>query len=538
MSGLLGIVTINACMAVAMAVLVTVATRFVKRPSLIHAMWLVVLLELLVPPVVGIGVLPTDLLHATATVPGGAEAAIEAGAWTATPAASLPAFDWKDRVRSVLIIVWLTGVALILGLAVWRVLRFRRLLARPTDAPRHLQRRLKRLAVEVGVARAPLLRMVSARISPCIWFRPGGVELLFPLGLTDRLTSDEIDALLTHELAHVARKDHWVRYLELIASALFWWHPVVWWARSRLRRVEERCCDQIVLRRMTEPGVYARGLLKTVEYLVGTGRPVPALASGAGEARQMEERLTMIMNERPPSRPSRTARLAWVVLALGLLLVFPTWNERSTAAADSQTPASRDAQAADDRSEFQDNMRQLEQRALDLEEELREVRGQQVVLKYEQQRRQLEDQIDALRSESAVLDGTDPDDEARLMRDRLLFLERQAEMQARAIELERHRLEQTAETEMLLRRRVLKIEEMKARGDGWEAERLLERDEIHARMEMLRADAQARMNDELAKLRRLAIDLERDGRVDESREVELRIESLRRQIETELGRVR
>jgi hypothetical protein len=324
--------------------------------------------------------------------------------------------------------------------------------------------------------------------------------------------------------------------------------------------VEEECCDQIVLRTRVEPGAYARGLLKTVEFLVGTGRPVPALASGVGEAHQMEERLTMIMNERPPSRPSRTVRVVLTVLALGLLLVFPTWTERSTAAADSPTPDSQEAQAAGDEAELRENMRSLDRRARQLEQELQQIRDRQVVLKHEWQRQQLEEEIEGLRGESDAVDGMDPQDKADQLRDRLHQLERQAELQDRAIELERRSLEETAASEMLLRARMLELEKRTARGDEREAARLMaEAYELQRRLKGAMTDTEldreherrlatdlerrlyereavlARMKRELAELSKLAIDLERDGRDEESREVETQIEELRRQIKSDLG---
>ena len=53
--------------------------------------------------------------------------------------------------------------------------------------------------------------------------------------------------LLLHELAHLKRRDHWVRWLELVVAGLYWWHPVVWWARRALREAEEQCCDAWVV---------------------------------------------------------------------------------------------------------------------------------------------------------------------------------------------------------------------------------------------------------------------------------------------------
>jgi beta-galactosidase len=37
---------------------------------------------------------------------------------------------------------------------------------------------------------------------------------------------------MAHELAHLRRCDHWVRRLELVVTALYWWFPPVWLARK------------------------------------------------------------------------------------------------------------------------------------------------------------------------------------------------------------------------------------------------------------------------------------------------------------------
>ena len=52
------------------------------------------------------------------------------------------------------------------------------------------------------------------------------------------LDAARCDTLLAHELAHYARGDHWVRWLELIVAVLFWWHPAAWVARVKLREAE------------------------------------------------------------------------------------------------------------------------------------------------------------------------------------------------------------------------------------------------------------------------------------------------------------
>ena len=103
-----------------------------------------------------------------------------------------------------------------------------------------------------------------------------------PLGLLPELDDEELDALLAHELAHVRRRDHWVRFLEIGATTLFWWYPVTWWARRALRRAEERCCDEwVLLARPESARAYAGGILKCLAFLSGSPSPLPAAAGSS-----------------------------------------------------------------------------------------------------------------------------------------------------------------------------------------------------------------------------------------------------------------
>ena len=76
-----------------------------------------------------------------------------------------------------------------------------------------------------------------------LWAIGGRPRLLVPSELWSATSLDERTSLLLHELAHLKRRDHWVRWLELIVGGLYWWHPAVWWGRRLLREAEEQCCD-------------------------------------------------------------------------------------------------------------------------------------------------------------------------------------------------------------------------------------------------------------------------------------------------------
>ena len=77
--------------------------------------------------------------------------------------------------------------------------------------------------------------------------------LLWPANLAERLDDAARRAVLAHELAHLKRRDHWTAWLEVVVACLWWWHPVVWWARRELRHYAELACDAWVLRYTASP---------------------------------------------------------------------------------------------------------------------------------------------------------------------------------------------------------------------------------------------------------------------------------------------
>ena len=309
MNGILEIVGVNALGATLLAGVVAVATRFVTRPAVVHGLWLLVLVELVSLPVFGVAVLQTPA--SAMAQPGPATAAVQ-------PVGLTP---WSAIVTA----TWLGSALLVLALALHRSLRFTRLLRTTSQASTALATDAAGLASRMGVSPCPELRVVPAAISPMLWFPGRSLQILLPAGLVRRLAPLELQALVAHELAHVCRRDHWVRRFELLVGALFWWHPVTWWARRAMRKAEEASCDAWVVHAL--PGharAYADGLLKTAEFVVGAQPSVPALACGAVGARNLRERLTMILKRQvaEPSSPRQRCLLA--IAAGALLFVLPT----------------------------------------------------------------------------------------------------------------------------------------------------------------------------------------------------------------------
>jgi beta-lactamase regulating signal transducer with metallopeptidase domain len=375
----------NALTATLLAVAVAAVARVCRRPALAHALWLLVLLKLVTPPLLPVSLPWTDPLAAEPTVParavpaalpgpgpdrfdvpprladradeqapvpapgpGRAEALPAPPPREPAPAAVPPEWPgWKP----VLLVLWLTGSALWWLIACLRVARFRRLLRHATPAPAEVQCRAEELAGRLGLTSCPGVWLVPARVSPLLWALGRAPRLLLPVALWQSLAPEQRDTLLAHELAHLRRHDHWVRRLELLVLGLFWWHPVAWWARHELAEAEEACCDAWVLWALPEAApAYAAALVETLAYLSRARRPVPVAASGVGRVKNLKRRLFMIL-QRPSPRALSGAGL-FAVLGLGglLLPLLPTWAEQQAAErrADADpVPAAVEKQVAD-----------------------------------------------------------------------------------------------------------------------------------------------------------------------------------------------
>jgi beta-lactamase regulating signal transducer with metallopeptidase domain len=351
----------NAALAGVLALAVTAAGPLLRRrPALAHGLWLLVLLKLLTPPLLAVP-LPVLTGEEGGSIAGGERGRVSApsgergrvsapsGEWgrvsaqsaeldaPGTPGAYAPGapkrgsrtqprssafLSWQQ----VVLALWLAGSLLWFALAAWRIARFRRLLRLAELAPAEVQEQAGRLARHLGLARCPAIRLALVAVSPLVWSLGRRACLLLPASLWAQLSEGQREALLVHELAHLRRRDHWVRWFELFVVGLYWWHPAVWWARRQLHEAEEQCCDAWVMWALPESGPsYAAALVETVAFLSRSRAALPVAASGAGQVRTLKRRLTMILRNRPSRSLSVPGLLAMAGLAALLLPLVPSW---------------------------------------------------------------------------------------------------------------------------------------------------------------------------------------------------------------------
>jgi uncharacterized protein (TIGR03435 family) len=162
-----------------------------------------------------------------------------------------------------------------------------------------------------------ILSPVEIRCSPGLlepgavgWWRP---ILLLPAGIAERLTPPQLEAVLAHELCHVRRRDNLFAAIHMIAEALFWFHPLVWWIGARLVAERERACDEEVLRLGSQPRVYAEGILNVCKLYVES--PLASVSGVTGS--NLQKRIEVIMNN--PSLPKLTFTKKVALASSGLV---------------------------------------------------------------------------------------------------------------------------------------------------------------------------------------------------------------------------
>jgi beta-lactamase regulating signal transducer with metallopeptidase domain len=349
----------NTLAAGVLAGLAAVVCRFVRLgPAAQHALWLVVLIKLVTPPLPlwpwplpGVG----ELSHESILAPAGGSAdkgsfpwplASQAGeeaedSWP-REAASLPPLGFPDLDQDtrlskrsaataspqaewlvLLQSIWLAGVAVLCVLHSVRIARFRRLLGHTEPAPRWLEELVARIAGTMGV-RPPQTLLMQITGSPSIWGL-GRPKLLWPACLLERLPPASQHSIVTHELAHLRRRDHWVGWLQLVAECIWWWNPLFWYVRRQLRFQAELACDAWVVASLPEDRrAYAEALIEITQLVSREAAPLPALGMGSAARHDFERRLTMIMCDQVPCRVPLVGLVAIGVLAL---VSLPGWSQ-------------------------------------------------------------------------------------------------------------------------------------------------------------------------------------------------------------------
>ena len=167
----------------------------------------------------------------------------------------------------------------------------------------------------------------------------------------------KLNAVLAHEVSHVARHDALSQRLSLLHRAIFWFSPLAWWLDRHLADLAEQASDEAALLCGADRKDYARTLLGFFEALQAAPGRVWWQGVAMAKSGQAEERVERILSWKGSvtmdrnTNKNRSIGIAVVTLALPLLYLAASAHPVSARAAQAQTstaaPSATPAPAAE-----------------------------------------------------------------------------------------------------------------------------------------------------------------------------------------------
>ena len=215
--------------------------------------------------------------------------------------------------------VWMLGV-LILTLKLLAELAYiQRLKYQPGQPTAEFYQELvNKLSQQMGIEKIIEIKENIRISSPMVigFIKP---VILVPFGLLNQLETEEVESILSHELAHIRRYDYVFNLFQSLVEILLFFNPAIWWISSFIRSEREYCCDEMAIAETGNQLVFVQTLAKLEEY-----RSLPnsmAMAFNGQRDGGVLQRVKRIINSEEQFRVPY--RLFWsCIILLGSLGVF------------------------------------------------------------------------------------------------------------------------------------------------------------------------------------------------------------------------
>ncbi|MDD3641861.1 MAG: M56 family metallopeptidase [Candidatus Krumholzibacteria bacterium] len=219
----------------------------------------------------------------------------------------------------VVLLVWIAGAVVMMAWFLFTTAIAGRVARGAVPAGDRLRAVARATAAEIGLER-PVRVLLSERVMTGITTGCADPAVILPSAST-AWSEERLRLVLSHELAHVKRRDGWIELLAHSATVLHWFNPLAWLAVRRLRIERERDCDNAVLGCGVRPSAYASLLMDIAADLGSAARPAwEAVMISQGS--NLKDRLLCILNP-GVNRSTGGRRSAIVAGILVLSLVFP-----------------------------------------------------------------------------------------------------------------------------------------------------------------------------------------------------------------------
>ncbi len=177
--------------------------------------------------------------------------------------------------------------------------------------------------------RRPVRLLTSTEIGSPVAVGYRRPAVIIPSGLLERLEEGELQSVLLHELAHLARYDDWMTLVTRALGALLVLHPLAAIVLRRIEREREMACDDFVVAHTGSARSYARSLARLHDLRWSAGSRL--LASGIlGRHSSLEDRIESLLRHgrefsaRPSLGSLGVSALLFAVLLAASGLI-PSW---------------------------------------------------------------------------------------------------------------------------------------------------------------------------------------------------------------------
>lgn len=249
--------------------------------------------------------------------------------------------DFLATHMPLIFLVWLTGAmlfALRLVSGWWYISTLR---SEAVAVPEIWFEKLQHLAGSLGINRIVALAQ-SARIhSPIVigFLKP---IVLVPASMLGGLSTEQVEAILIHELAHIRRHDYIINLIQSFIEALFFFNPFVWTISNVIRREREFCCDDTVIKKHGGALAYAHALAQMEEVRLSKSLFALSLAENKN---QLLNRIKRIMEKSAKNYSGRDKMIPAALLVIGLICA--SWLSVNTGKPISETEPQQTAIASD-----------------------------------------------------------------------------------------------------------------------------------------------------------------------------------------------
>ncbi len=162
--------------------------------------------------------------------------------------------------------------------------------------------------------------------------------ILLPAALASGLSLDQLQTIVTHELAHIRRFDLLVNLLQRFVEAMLFFHPAVWYVSRRINIERENATDDMVLSAGFGPVHYADALVRMAElsYALRHRQPVgqgAALAAAGTNGSEFKRRVLRLVGgeQQPKLRLTRWGLSLFLLAAIAAVsspFMVQAWAEQ------------------------------------------------------------------------------------------------------------------------------------------------------------------------------------------------------------------